>query len=103
MNDIWERRKDLRGVLLVNSIEEWEPLTYVDINGTDDQEVSGLFPLIVYRLQDRLNFTLRHIWPEDRMWGSGNLIYELGEIQQMGDLMLRQKIIKEFLVNNILV
>ncbi len=69
--DIWSRRRNLGGVSLVNAIEVWEPLAGVDVNGSSTQQAWGLFPEVLYRLQDKLNFTMIHKWPEDRLWGSG--------------------------------
>ncbi len=48
----WERRKDLTGIVLVDSMLEWVPMNFWE----SDERASGFFPDILFELQDTLNF-----------------------------------------------
>ena len=70
-----------QGTLLVNSIEEWCPLTCRDAPGSSDAIYDeGLFPDIVNRLSRKLNFSVEQIKPEDGLWGAGMQIRITGTI-----------------------
>ena len=62
-----------QGTLLLNSIDEWCPLTCRDVPGSLEESNydEGLFPDIVDRLTRKLNFSVEQIWPEDGLWGAG--------------------------------
>ncbi len=52
---IWERRSDLSGVTLINTVLDWKPMIAFDPN---NDTITGLFPDILFYIQAHLNFRL---------------------------------------------
>ncbi len=67
---IWERRGDLRGVALIDSLLEFKPLAEYIYHGKNLIGATGLFVDVLKALSERLNFTISFASPADGKWGS---------------------------------
>lgn len=65
--NVWQRRTDLGGVAVRNSVVMWRPITYL---GEDEAPTGGLMPEVLASLADTLNFTTTWAIPPDRGYGS---------------------------------
>ena len=67
----WERRQNFTGVTLISSGLDWKPMAepIFDDNGKLSH-ISGYFPLLLEVIQQKLNFKIEWVLPEDGKWGS---------------------------------
>ncbi len=67
---MWERRTDLGGVELVDTVLEWQHFTMPAEPGGDFAEgAAGVFPDLLDVLQASLNFSVARRSPDDGEWG----------------------------------
>ncbi len=68
----WERRSDLNGALLVNTVLNYDPLSILEKDrmvNKDRMDYDGFMADLFFFLKDRLNFTYSLTGPPDGEWG----------------------------------
>ncbi len=76
---LWERRTDLGGVELVDTVLEWKPFVILDAGGNFSL-TSGAMVEFMWALQASLNFTVGRYSPPDGQWG---FLKEVNETHKM--------------------
>ncbi len=66
---LWERRTDLAGVELADTVLAWKPFMILDDPGGDFGMADGVMVEFLRSLQAVLNFTVRRYSPADGQWG----------------------------------
>jgi hypothetical protein len=68
---IWQRRSDLRGILLHNCVMPYFKYTQVTLNEKEEViRTTGTLQQVLFRLQEILNFTMVTSVPQDKQWGA---------------------------------
>lgn len=68
---IWERRKDMSGILIETVVESNPPSSNITVDKHGKVlSAEGMFPDIFYLLHDKMNFSYSMTISEDRQWGS---------------------------------
>ena len=80
---MWERRTDLSGVILVDTVLEWKPFLILDNNG-NFALTTGAMADFLKALQSSLNFTVHRYSPVDKEWG---FLYKNATHQRMSGLV----------------
>ncbi len=65
---MWQRRSNLQGVELIDTVLEWKPFLVLDPNG-GVFNATGISIDLMKHLQKALNFTVKRISPKDGEWG----------------------------------
>lgn len=84
-NQMWERRVNLHGAKLINSVLPYKPFVYYD--DANFTNMRGFSVEIFKLLSADLNFTMHHISPKDESWGMMDPVTQqfsgiLGELQR---------------------
>ncbi len=66
VDHVWERRLNLMGTPIINTILEWNPFMVIQ----KGQPPTGMGQDVLLLLQTKLNFTLVYTSPIDKQWGS---------------------------------
>ncbi len=69
---IWERRSNLEGLEIRNTVLHWDPVAVRMLSSGNDTTTvgwTGLLPQVLEELRNVLNFTIVHSSPEDGLWG----------------------------------
>ena len=69
--EVWERRRDLGGIVLTSGVLEW-PRYLVPVIADDGAmiDATGFYPDILSELMARLNFTIAYVPSKDGNWGT---------------------------------
>jgi hypothetical protein len=71
--NMWDRRSDLRGLMLRNAVVEWPYMTDLIYNNQRELVGSkGKFQETLFHLRDALNFTIETVKPGCELFGSLN-------------------------------
>ncbi len=88
---LWERRTNLQGAEIVDSILEWKPFIIMDPEG-DFARTTGIHVDMLTELQRALNFTVKKYSPADGQWGFLKEINETTSVMtgMVGDLVAKK-------------
>lgn len=71
-NNMWERRKDLEGIVLSNAFQSSYPAEWCETDPANDNKISaiyGIFPEVYNALATHTNFTYTLVFSSDRKFG----------------------------------
>ncbi len=65
---MWERRQNLTGITLINTVLEWDNFMFIEEKDGKTLH-NGFLPQLVYSVQKIMNFDIEWTSPEDGEWG----------------------------------